>query len=117
MNLQISLNYPKIVSFILLFIYCLYSPKCIQDSLSKLQLSNKISVSILQVVTLSVGKGYFLIFICLSKRREEVHGEAQRVLRCLPGRNKKESASKQMPSFPEMVYYIQEKVGILFIGN
>lgn len=59
----------------------------------------------------------FFILICLSVRREEVHGEAQRVLRCLPGRNKKESASKQMPSFPEMVYYIQEKVWHSTSGN
>lgn len=57
----------------------------------------------------------FLIY--LSERREEVHGEAQRVLRCLPGRNRKESASKQMPSFPEMVYYIQEKVWYLTSDN
>lgn len=51
-----------------------------------------------------------IFYSYLSERREEVHGEAQRVLRCLPGKNRKESASKQMPSFPEMVYYIQEKV-------
>lgn len=43
-------------------------------------------------------------------RREEVHGEAQRALRTFPGKNEKESAGKQMPSFPEMVQYIQEKV-------
>ncbi|OXB60778.1 hypothetical protein ASZ78_016829 [Callipepla squamata] len=42
-------------------------------------------------------------------RREEVHGEAQRVLRAFPGKNEKESSGKQMPSFPEMVHYIQEK--------
>ncbi|XP_004711095.2 proteasome adapter and scaffold protein ECM29 [Echinops telfairi] len=51
----------------------------------------------------------YLLLLAAGDPREEVHGEAQRVLRCLPGRNKKESASKQMPSFPEMVYYIQEK--------
>lgn len=39
-----------------------------------------------------------------------MHGEAQRALRTFPGKNEKESADKQMPSFPEMVQYIQEKV-------
>ncbi|XP_044541039.1 proteasome adapter and scaffold protein ECM29-like [Gracilinanus agilis] len=52
---------------------------------------------------------YFFFSHLLSERREEVHGEAQRVLRTLPGKNEKESTSKQMPSFPEMVHYIQEK--------
>ncbi|ELW70579.1 Proteasome-associated protein ECM29 like protein [Tupaia chinensis] len=51
----------------------------------------------------------YLLLLASGDPREEVHGEAQRVLRCLPGRNRKESSSKQMPSFPEMVYYIQEK--------
>uniref|UniRef100_A0A287A3L2 Proteasome adapter and scaffold protein ECM29 n=1 Tax=Sus scrofa TaxID=9823 RepID=A0A287A3L2_PIG len=51
----------------------------------------------------------YLLLLAAGDPREEVHGEAQRVLRCLPGRNRKESSSKQMPSFPEMVYYIQEK--------
>uniref|UniRef100_A0A2K6TQP9 Proteasome adapter and scaffold protein ECM29 n=1 Tax=Saimiri boliviensis boliviensis TaxID=39432 RepID=A0A2K6TQP9_SAIBB len=51
----------------------------------------------------------YLLLLAAGDPREEVHGEAQRVLRCLPGRNKKESTSEQMPSFPEMVYYIQEK--------
>lgn len=59
----------------------------------------------------------FISYFYLSERREEVHGEAQRVLRCLPGKNRKESASKQMPSFPEMVYYIQEKVWHLISDN
>uniref|UniRef100_A0A2K5PCI4 Proteasome adapter and scaffold protein ECM29 n=1 Tax=Cebus imitator TaxID=2715852 RepID=A0A2K5PCI4_CEBIM len=51
----------------------------------------------------------YLLLLAAGDPREEVHGEAQRVLRCLPGRNRKESTSEQMPSFPEMVYYIQEK--------
>ncbi|XP_012878678.1 PREDICTED: proteasome-associated protein ECM29 homolog [Dipodomys ordii] len=51
----------------------------------------------------------YLLLLAAGDPREEVHGEAQRVLRCLPGRNSKENASKQMPSFPEMVHYIQEK--------
>ena len=65
----------------------------------------------LHVITLRLVK--FIYLSSLSGRREEVHGEAQRVLRCLPGRNRKDGASKQMPSFPEMVYYIQEKVWYL----
>uniref|UniRef100_A0A5F9DC61 Ecm29 proteasome adaptor and scaffold n=1 Tax=Oryctolagus cuniculus TaxID=9986 RepID=A0A5F9DC61_RABIT len=51
----------------------------------------------------------YLLLLAAGDPREEVHGEAQRVLRCLPGRNRKEGPAKQMPSFPEMVYYIQEK--------
>uniref|UniRef100_A0A8C2YS99 Ecm29 proteasome adaptor and scaffold n=1 Tax=Chinchilla lanigera TaxID=34839 RepID=A0A8C2YS99_CHILA len=51
----------------------------------------------------------YLLLLAAGDPREEVHGEAQRVLRCLPGKNKNEGTSKQMPSFPEMVYYIQEK--------
>ncbi|XP_038626132.1 proteasome adapter and scaffold protein ECM29 isoform X2 [Tachyglossus aculeatus] len=51
----------------------------------------------------------YLLLLAAGDPREEVHGEAQRVLRTLPGKNEKESASKQMPSFPEMVQYIQEK--------
>ncbi|XP_008582127.1 PREDICTED: proteasome-associated protein ECM29 homolog [Galeopterus variegatus] len=51
----------------------------------------------------------YLLLLASGDPREEVHGEAQRVLRCLPGRNRKESTFEQMPSFPEMVYYIQEK--------
>lgn len=53
---------------------------------------------------------WFLFLIFPFERREEVHGEAQRVLRTFPGKNEKESAGKQMPSFPEMVHYIQDKV-------
>ncbi|XP_007498233.2 proteasome adapter and scaffold protein ECM29 isoform X5 [Monodelphis domestica] len=51
----------------------------------------------------------YLLLLAAGDPREEVHGEAQRVLRTLPGKNEKESTSKQMPSFPEMVHYIQEK--------
>lgn len=52
----------------------------------------------------------YYMFFTFFDRREEVHGEAQRALRTLPSKNEKESAGKQMPSFPEMVQYIQEKV-------
>ncbi|KAJ7335387.1 hypothetical protein JRQ81_013328 [Phrynocephalus forsythii] len=51
----------------------------------------------------------YLLLLAAGDPREEVHGEAQRALRTFPGKNEKESAGKQMPSFPEMVQYIQEK--------
>ncbi|XP_039184910.1 proteasome adapter and scaffold protein ECM29 isoform X2 [Crotalus tigris] len=51
----------------------------------------------------------YLLLLAAGDPREEVHGEAQRALRTFPGKNEKESADKQMPSFPEMVQYIQEK--------
>lgn len=72
---------------------------------------DKIVALRLHMIILRLVKFIYLSY--LFGRREEVHGEAQRVLRCLPGRNRKDSASKQMPSFPEMVYYIQEKVWYL----
>ncbi|XP_042307801.1 proteasome adapter and scaffold protein ECM29 isoform X4 [Sceloporus undulatus] len=51
----------------------------------------------------------YLLLLAAGDPREEVHGEAQRALRTFPSKNEKESAGKQMPSFPEMVQYIQEK--------
>uniref|UniRef100_A0A8C5TP39 Ecm29 proteasome adaptor and scaffold n=1 Tax=Malurus cyaneus samueli TaxID=2593467 RepID=A0A8C5TP39_9PASS len=51
----------------------------------------------------------YLLLLAAGDPREEVHGEAQRVLRTFSGKNEKESSGKQMPSFPEMVYYIQDK--------
>uniref|UniRef100_A0A8D0E6M2 Ecm29 proteasome adaptor and scaffold n=1 Tax=Salvator merianae TaxID=96440 RepID=A0A8D0E6M2_SALMN len=51
----------------------------------------------------------YLLLLAAGDPREEVHGEAQRALRSFPGKNEKESGDKQMPSFPEMVQYIQEK--------
>ncbi|XP_062985256.1 proteasome adapter and scaffold protein ECM29 isoform X2 [Elgaria multicarinata webbii] len=51
----------------------------------------------------------YLLLLAAGDPREEVHGEAQRALRTFPGKNEKESGGKQMPSFPEMVQYIQEK--------
>ncbi|NXY81962.1 ECM29 protein, partial [Alcedo cyanopectus] len=51
----------------------------------------------------------YLLLLAAGDPREEVHGEAQRVLRTFPGKNEKESSVKQMPSFPEMVHYIQDK--------
>lgn len=49
-----------------------------------------------------------LIFLCF--RREEVSGEAQRVLRTFPAKSLEKEDSKPMPSFPDMVAYVQEKV-------
>lgn len=43
-------------------------------------------------------------------RREEVSGEAQRVLRALPTKSTEKEGPKRMPSFPDMVAYVQEKV-------
>lgn len=42
--------------------------------------------------------------------REEVSGEAQRALRSLPSAKTEKEGSRPMPSFPEMVSYIHEKV-------
>lgn len=49
-----------------------------------------------------------LIFLCF--RREEVAGEAQRVLRTFPSKSLEKEDPKPMPSFPDMVAYVQEKV-------
>ncbi|XP_035746663.1 proteasome adapter and scaffold protein ECM29 isoform X1 [Egretta garzetta] len=51
----------------------------------------------------------YLLLLAAGDPREEVHAEAQRVLRTFPGKNEKESSGKQMPAFPEMVHYIQDK--------
>lgn len=45
-------------------------------------------------------------------RREEVAGEAQRVLRAFPTKSSEKEGPKPMPSFPEMVAYVQEKVHV-----
>lgn len=49
-----------------------------------------------------------LVFHCF--RREEVSGEAQKVLRVFPTKNSEKEGPKPMPSFPDMVAYVQEKV-------
>ncbi|XP_036407220.1 proteasome adapter and scaffold protein ECM29 [Megalops cyprinoides] len=51
----------------------------------------------------------YLLLLAAGDPREEVHGEAQRVLRALPTQSTEKEGSKPMPSFPEMVSYIQEK--------
>lgn len=47
-------------------------------------------------------------FFCF--RREEVSGEAQRVLRTFSTVGLEKEDQKPMPSFPDMVAYVQEKV-------
>lgn len=49
-------------------------------------------------------------FLCF--RREEVSGEAQRVLRAFPNKSSEKEGPKPMPSFPDMVAYVQEKVSL-----
>ncbi|XP_064355773.1 proteasome adapter and scaffold protein ECM29-like [Dromaius novaehollandiae] len=59
----------------------------------------------------------YLLLLAAGDPREEVHREAQRVLRMFPGKSEKESARNQMPSFPEMVHYIQDKVQRFHLGE
>ncbi|XP_056628052.1 proteasome adapter and scaffold protein ECM29 isoform X2 [Triplophysa dalaica] len=51
----------------------------------------------------------YLLLLAAGDPREEVSGEAQRALRSLPSKRSEKEGSKPMPSFPEMVSYIQEK--------
>lgn len=51
-------------------------------------------------------------FLCF--RREEVSGEAQRVLRTFSTSSLEKEDPKPMPSFPDMVTYVQEKVTVFF---
>lgn len=51
-----------------------------------------------------------LSFLCF--RREEVSGEAQRVLRTFTTKSLEKKDLKPMPSFPDMVAYVQEKVSL-----
>nr|XP_015201351.1 PREDICTED: proteasome-associated protein ECM29 homolog isoform X1 [Lepisosteus oculatus] len=51
----------------------------------------------------------YLLLLAAGDPREEVHGEAQRVLRALPAKATEKEGSRPMPSFPDMVSYIQEK--------
>lgn len=47
-------------------------------------------------------------------RREEVSGEAKKVLRAFPTKTSEKEGPKPMPSFPDMVAYVQEKVMLIF---
>ncbi|KAA0722414.1 Proteasome-associated protein ECM29 -like protein [Triplophysa tibetana] len=51
----------------------------------------------------------YLLLLAAGDPREEVSGEAQRALRSLASKRSEKEGSKPMPSFPEMVSYIQEK--------
>ncbi|XP_052364159.1 proteasome adapter and scaffold protein ECM29 isoform X1 [Oncorhynchus keta] len=51
----------------------------------------------------------YLLLLAAGDPREEVCSEAQRVLRALPAKNSEKEGCKPMPSFPDMVAYIQEK--------
>ncbi|XP_053711143.1 proteasome adapter and scaffold protein ECM29-like [Synchiropus splendidus] len=51
----------------------------------------------------------YLLLLAAGDPREEVSGEAQRVLRMLPTKISEKEGQKPIPSFPDMVAYIQEK--------
>uniref|UniRef100_A0AAR2K3D3 Ecm29 proteasome adaptor and scaffold n=1 Tax=Pygocentrus nattereri TaxID=42514 RepID=A0AAR2K3D3_PYGNA len=51
----------------------------------------------------------YLLLLAAGDPREEVCGEARRTLRSLSSKRTEKEGSKPMPSFPEMVSYIQEK--------
>ncbi|XP_056135583.1 proteasome adapter and scaffold protein ECM29 [Lampris incognitus] len=51
----------------------------------------------------------YLLLLAAGDPREEVCGEAQRVLRTFTTKHSEKEGSKPMPSFPDMVAYVQEK--------
>ncbi|KAG7238407.1 hypothetical protein INR49_030914, partial [Caranx melampygus] len=51
----------------------------------------------------------YLLLLAAGDPREEVSGEAQRVLRVFPTKSSEKEGPKPMPSFPDMVAYVQEK--------
>nr|XP_046268300.1 proteasome adapter and scaffold protein ECM29 [Scatophagus argus]XP_046268309.1 proteasome adapter and scaffold protein ECM29 [Scatophagus argus] len=51
----------------------------------------------------------YLLLLAAGDPREEVSGEAQRVLRAFPTKTSEKEGPKPMPSFPDMVAYVQEK--------
>ncbi|XP_071757959.1 proteasome adapter and scaffold protein ECM29 [Centroberyx gerrardi] len=51
----------------------------------------------------------YLLLLAAGDPREEVCGEAQKVLRAFPIKSSEKEGSKPMPSFPDMVAYVQEK--------
>ncbi|KAJ8000530.1 hypothetical protein DPEC_G00181070 [Dallia pectoralis] len=51
----------------------------------------------------------YLLLLAAGDTREEVCSEAQRVLRAQPAKSAEKEGCKPMPSFPDMVAYIQEK--------
>ncbi|CAL1601518.1 unnamed protein product [Knipowitschia caucasica] len=51
----------------------------------------------------------YLLLLAAGDLREEVSGEAQRVLRAVPTKILEKEEQKSMPPFPDMVAYVQEK--------
>ncbi|XP_072904697.1 proteasome adapter and scaffold protein ECM29 [Hemitrygon akajei] len=52
----------------------------------------------------------YMLLLAAGDPKEEVYGEAKRVLRALPNQStEKESTPTVLPAFPEMVHYIQDK--------
>uniref|UniRef100_I3JQE4 Ecm29 proteasome adaptor and scaffold n=3 Tax=Oreochromis niloticus TaxID=8128 RepID=I3JQE4_ORENI len=51
----------------------------------------------------------YLLLLAAGDPREEVSGEAQRVLRAFHAKSSEKEGPKPMPSFPDMVAYVQEK--------
>ncbi|XP_008315268.1 proteasome adapter and scaffold protein ECM29 isoform X2 [Cynoglossus semilaevis] len=51
----------------------------------------------------------YLLLLAAGDLREEVAGEAQRVLRAVSNKSSEKEGPKPMPSFPDMVAYVQEK--------
>uniref|UniRef100_A0A8D0CXV9 Ecm29 proteasome adaptor and scaffold n=1 Tax=Sander lucioperca TaxID=283035 RepID=A0A8D0CXV9_SANLU len=51
----------------------------------------------------------YLLLLAAGDPREEVSGEAKKVLRAFPTKTSEKEGPKPMPSFPDMVAYVQEK--------
>ncbi|XP_020501213.2 proteasome adapter and scaffold protein ECM29 [Labrus bergylta] len=51
----------------------------------------------------------YLLLLAAGDPREEVSAEAKKVLRALPSKSSEKEGPKPMPSFPDMVAYVQEK--------
>ncbi|XP_044046136.1 proteasome adapter and scaffold protein ECM29 [Siniperca chuatsi] len=51
----------------------------------------------------------YLLLLAAGDPREEVSAEAQKVLRAFPTKRSEKEGLKPMPSFPDMVAYVQEK--------
>uniref|UniRef100_A0A8C5A5Q6 Ecm29 proteasome adaptor and scaffold n=1 Tax=Gadus morhua TaxID=8049 RepID=A0A8C5A5Q6_GADMO len=51
----------------------------------------------------------YLLLLAAGDPGEEVAGEAQRALKIVPNKKSEKEGSKPMPSFPDMVAYVQEK--------
>ncbi|KAM7008757.1 proteasome adapter and scaffold protein ECM29 [Tautogolabrus adspersus] len=51
----------------------------------------------------------YLLLLAAGDPREEVSAEAKKVLRALPTKSSEKEGPKPMPSFPDMVAYVQEK--------